>query len=71
MGKGDLGTSLAAQEAAPEAGRELSRHEQQLERTRARVAALEAQNVGAKDWYLRGEVQAGLPCSHPAWNLRT
>ena len=59
MGRGDLGLSLGAQEAAPEAAKELSRHERQLERTRARVAELEAQNVGAKDWYLRGEVQAG------------
>ena len=36
-----------------------SRHERQLQRTRARIDALEAQNIGEKDWYLKGEVQAG------------
>lgn len=50
-------------EAVPEQARQ-SAHERRMARMAQRARALEAQNMGAKDWTLRGEAHAGaLPVS--------
>ena len=47
--------SLRAQEA-----RNLSAHERRMQRMAERARKLEAQNVGDKEWFMRGEADSGL-----------
>lgn len=39
----------------------LSKHQRRTAVMQARIAAMEAAAVGDKDWFLRGEAQAGTP----------
>ena len=39
----------------------LSKHQRRTAAMQARIAAMEAAAVGDKDWFLRGEAQAGAP----------
>lgn len=38
----------------------LSTHERRMARMAERVRALEAENMGDKDWFMRGETSAGV-----------
>jgi Mpp10 protein len=49
----DGGRPLAAPAPPPSA------HQKRLEHVKARVAALEAEMLGEKDWFMRGEAQSG------------
>jgi len=42
-----------------EAGRKLSGHEQRLARMGQRARRLEEENMGEKDWFMRGETKSG------------
>lgn len=49
-----------ADEAGPGADRAgLSQHERRQARLQERIARLEAENIGEKDWFLKGEAGAG------------
>ena len=51
---------LLADEAAPRPDRAgLSQHERRQARLQERIARLEAENIGEKDWFLKGEAGAG------------
>lgn len=40
----------------------MSAHERRMARMRERVAKLEASALAQRDWFLRGEAQAGVSC---------
>lgn len=44
----------------------LSKHERRTAAMRARIAAMEQAAIGDKDWFMRGEAQAGASL-HPAF----
>ena len=56
----DSQADLLADEAAPAPDRAgLSQHERRQARLQERIAHLEAENIGEKDWFLKGEAGAG------------
>lgn len=64
------------------AGGKLSAHEQRVARMAQRARRLEEENMGEKDWFMRGETKAGACLSSslvshcasraltPGWHLR-
>ena len=60
--RGDAGAAAepgGAQRTA--AGAALSTHERRLARMAARIARMEEENMGEREWFLRGEAGAGAP----------
>lgn len=57
-GLAGAGVAAAAPDQAPA---KLSSHERRMARMAERARALEAQNMGDKQWFLRGEANAGAP----------
>ena len=49
----------------------LSTHERRMARVAERVRALEAQNMGDKDWFMRGETSAGVLAALSAYSQHT
>lgn len=46
------------------AGAALSTHERRLARMAARIARMEEENMGEREWFLRGEAGAGAPLQY-------